>query len=346
MKQIVKPLCKWYQEKQRILPWRKDNDPYHIWISEIMLQQTRVEAVKEYYIRFINELPNIEALANVSIERLLKLWEGLGYYSRAKNLQKAAIIVMEEYSGIFPSSYLDIIKLPGIGEYTAGAIASIAFYEKVPAIDGNVLRVMMRLMNSNRNISKSSTKKELFHELVQIMPENPGIFNQALMELGAMVCIPNGEPYCVSCPIKKYCQAYINGTVLNLPIKDQKKEKKIEEYTVFLLLAYDKVAIQKRDKGLLSSLYEFPNVNRFLNQKEALAYLKQEGYTVYRILEGESSKHIFTHKIWNMIHYIVYVEQCDSKYTWVNIKELKQNYAIPSAFRVPLKLLKEQQRKS
>lgn len=343
MRRIVEPLCNWYLENKRDLPWRKDREPYHIWISEIMLQQTRVEAVKVYYERFMKELPNIESLALTSEEKLLKLWEGLGYYSRARNLKKAAVQIMEKYQGHMPNTYEEIIKLPGIGEYTAGAIASIAFNEKAPAIDGNVFRVIMRIQNSRRNISKPKTKKELFQELSKIMPENPGIFNQALMELGAMVCIPNGEPHCDICPLKKYCEALKAGTILELPVKDSKREKVIEEYTVFILLDYNKVAIHKREnKGLLASLYEFPNVRGKLDKKEVLNYLKKQGFSVLKILEVDASKHIFTHKIWQMTNYIVYVEEIKDNYEWKLLKNLLENYALPSAFKKQLEILKEE----
>lgn len=342
MRKIVKPLCKWYQKNKRDLPWRKDIDPYHIWISEIMLQQTRVEAVKIYYERFMKELPNIKSLSVVEDERLLKLWEGLGYYSRARNLKKAAITIMKEYKGIMPSCYDEILKLPGIGGYTAGAIASIAFLEKVPAIDGNVFRVMMRLQNSRKNISKQATKKELFKELLEIIPDDSGTFNQALMELGATICIPNGNPQCKFCPLKSYCKAYQANTVMELPVKEAKKEKKIEEYSVFIILNYDKVVIQQRpNKGLLASLYEFPNVNQKLNKKEALDHLKKEGFEVLRILECDDSKHIFTHKIWNMKNYIVYVEQ-SPKIKWIKLEEIEEKYAIPSAFSYALQIVKEE----
>ena len=343
MRRIVEPLCNWYGRNKRDLPWRKDTEPYHIWVSEIMLQQTRVEAVKVYYERFTKELPNIEALAHIEEERLLKLWEGLGYYSRARNLKKAAIQIMDKYHGKMPNTYEEIMKLPGIGEYTAGAIASIAFGEKTPAIDGNVFRVIMRLQNSKRNISKLSTKKDLFQELTEIMPENPGIFNQALMELGATVCIPNGLPRCEICPLKELCESFKTGTMLELPIKDSKKEKVEEEYTVFILLNYNKVAIHKRPgRGLLASMYEFPNVKQKFNLKEALEYLKKQEYSILRILEVESSKHIFTHKIWQMTNYIVYVEEIEDENEWICITTLLDNYALPSAFKKQLEVLKEE----
>ncbi len=342
MKNIVDPLLKWYEKNKRELPWRKDKDPYHIWISEIMLQQTRVEAVKIYYERFMKEIPDITSLAHIDADQLLKLWEGLGYYSRAKNLQASAKKIVEE-KGIMPSSYQEILKLPGIGEYTAGAISSIAFNEKVPAIDGNVFRVIMRIQNSTRNISKTKTKRELFNELSLIMPDQPGDFNQALMELGATICVPNGMPHCNICPIKKYCKANQENTMLELPIKDTKKEKKIEHYTVFILLNYHTVAIHKRpNRGLLASMHEFPNIKGNLNKEEALKYLKKEGYQVLRILETDSSKHIFTHKIWYMTNYIIYVEETDQKNIWVDIDTLETEYALPSAFKTQLKQLKQE----
>lgn len=343
MQRIVEPLCEWYQKNKRDLPWRKDKNPYHIWVSEIMLQQTRVEAVKVYYERFMKELPSIETLAHVEEEKLLKLWEGLGYYTRAKNLKKAAVQIVEKYHGKMPNTYEEIIKLPGIGEYTAGAISSIAFDKKVPAIDGNVFRVIMRFGNSKRNISKPSTKKELFLELSNIMPDSSGLFNQALMELGATVCVPNGEPHCEVCPLKEMCEALKAGTTLKLPVKDIKKEKVTEEYTVFMLLDYHQVAIHKRSsKGLLASLYEFPNVKQKLNKKEALSYLKEHGYSVIKILEVEQSSHIFTHKIWNMTNYVVYVEEVKDENEWISMKSLQENYAFPSAFKKQLEILKEE----
>lgn len=346
MQRIVEPLCLWYQERKRDLPWRKDQDPYHIWISEIMLQQTRVEAVKGYYERFMKELPNVHALANVTEEKLLKLWEGLGYYSRARNLKKAAQMIEQEYDGVFPCSYQELLNLPGIGEYTAGAIASIAFRKKVPAIDGNVFRVMMRIQNSKQNISKPKTRKELFSALLEIMPDDPGTFNQALMELGATVCVPNGAPDCMHCPVESICRAHMEHTELELPIKDMKAEKKQEEYTVFILLDFNQVAIRKRKKnGLLASLYEFPNVPYNLTKEEALKYLKQAGYSVFRILEVPSSKHVFTHKIWKMTNYVVYVEEKDSDNIWIDIHTLLENYALPSAFKKQLQILKEEVKK-
>ena len=201
MKEIAEKLIKWYEENQRQLPWRKEPTPYHVWISEIMLQQTRIEAVKKYYETFMKELPTIESLAKVDEEKLLKLWEGLGYYSRARNLKKAAILVQEKYEGKMPSSYSELLQLPGIGEYTAGAIASICFQEQVPAIDGNVLRVVARLTANSQDILLPQVKKQITNQVKQILPKQAGKFNQAIMELGETICIPKGNINCNECPI-------------------------------------------------------------------------------------------------------------------------------------------------
>ena len=197
LEKIVKPLLAWYDKGRRILPWRESPTPYHVWVSEIMLQQTRVEAVKPYYDRFMQELPDIEALAKVDEEKLLKLWEGLGYYNRARNLKKSAEKIVIDYEGQMPDSYEELVKLTGIGSYTAGAIASIAFGKPYPAVDGNVLRILARLRLDERDILDAGVKRAVETELLQVIPKDrPGDFNQALMELGAVVCVPNGMPKC------------------------------------------------------------------------------------------------------------------------------------------------------
>ena len=226
-----KVLLDWYYQNKRDLPWRKSKNPYYVWISEIMLQQTRVEAVKGYYMRFLEKLPKLEDLAKVNEDELLKLWEGLGYYSRARNLKKCAVKIMEEYDGKFPEKYKELLCLPGIGEYTAGAIASICFNEKVPAVDGNAIRVVMRLTNDEREIGGQKIKNEIFQKLQKLMPEDSGSFNQALMDLGATICIPNTEPRCNQCPLAEFCLANKEYTAKNIPRKSKKNAKKTEEYT-------------------------------------------------------------------------------------------------------------------
>lgn len=268
LKQIVQPIVKWYQEQEKTLPWKQDKEPYHIWISEIMLQQTRIEAVKKYYTRFMKELPSIHDLAIVPEEKLLKLWEGLGYYSRAKNLKKAAIQIEEEYGGKLPTNYAELLKLSGIGEYTAGAIASISYQEKVPAVDGNVLRVISRVLASKKDVLLAETKKEMTKQLLEIMPEEAGDFNEGLMELGEKICIPNSTPLCEKCPIREYCIAYKENLTKEIPVRIKKQKRKIEKRTVFILKNKNEMAIKKRDKeGILANLYEFPNVIRRNNRR-------------------------------------------------------------------------------
>ena len=263
LKQTVEPIVKWYQGQEKTLPWKQDKEPYHIWVSEIMLQQTRIEAVKKYYIRFMKELPTIHDLANVPEEKLLKLWEGLGYYSRAKNLKKAAIQIEQKYNGKLPTSYIELLKLSGIGEYTAGAIASISYKEKIPAVDGNVLRVVSRVLASKEDVLLPETKRKITKKLLEIMPDEPGDFNEGLMELGEKICLPNTVPLCEKCPIQEFCLANKENLTNEIPVRIKKQKRKIENKTVFLLKYKNEIAIRKREKtGILANLYEFPNVIR------------------------------------------------------------------------------------
>lgn len=323
-------LINWYKHEKRSLPWREDKDPYHVWISEIMLQQTRIEAVIHYYHRFMEKLPTILSLADVPLDELLKLWEGLGYYHRAMNLKKAAIMIMEKYDGIFPSTYEEIKSLPGIGEYTAGAISSICFSLPYPAVDGNVLRVITRLFTISKNIDEVKTKKEIYTLLKENMPKNSGDFNEGLMELGENICLPKGKPLCECCPIFSYCKAYQESDPLLFPVKKEKKLKREESYTVSVLLYQDKVAILKREEGLLKHLYEFPNQKGTLKEVD----FSFEGNSVSTL---KPYKHVFTHVIWNMTGYIFSVSEMDPNYLWVSLNELDQTYAIPTAFQPVLK---------
>lgn len=345
LEMMVEPLLKWFQKNKRILPWRDDPTPYHVWISEIMLQQTRVEAVKDYYAHFMKALPDIRDLAQVSDDDLMKLWQGLGYYNRARNLKKAAQRIVEEYDGKLPNRYEALLTLPGIGSYTAGAIASIAYQIKVPAVDGNVLRVMMRVLGSEKNISRPSTKVWLEERLSAILPDRVGDFNQALMELGALVCVPNGEPKCQECPLRFTCQAYQTGMTTVLPIKDEKKTRKIEDKTVLLFYFNHNIALWRRkNSGLLAGLFEFPNVSGHLTTKEVIQYLKQEGIEAIRIEPLPSAKHIFSHVEWNMIGYKIVLDDFvkERPYIWSSLEELHQKYAIPTAFGTYLELVIEE----
>lgn len=334
LKQIVDPLIDWYNDNKRILPWRENNNPYHIWVSEIMLQQTRIEAVKKYYDRFMKELPTIQILSNVDDDKLLKLWEGLGYYNRAKNLKKAAKMIVEQYKGNMPSSYLELLNLPGIGEYTAGAIASIAFNEKVPAVDGNVLRVISRLIGNDQNILESKVKKKISSMLYEIMPEESGNFNEALMELGELICLPNQQPKCERCPLKNKCYAFQNNATTKLPIREKQLKRKIEQKTVFILSTFDeKIAILKRNKnGLLAGMYEFPNVDGHIEEQKISEIIQKWNLQMKDLINHKRKQHIFTHITWDMWGYEVIVENKNEEFTWVFPKELKTKYALPTAF--------------
>ncbi len=343
---VVEDILTWYDENRRDLPWRMTRDPYRIWLSEIMLQQTRVEAVKPYYHRFLESCSDMESLAIIPEEYLMKLWEGLGYYSRARNLQKAAKLVMETYGGEMPRTYAELLKLPGIGEYTAGAIASIAFGERVPAVDGNVLRVLARVMGARNDIMLPETKKAWREALLPLIPIRAGDFNQALIELGATVCIPNGEAKCSLCPLGNACRARQEGTVDMLPVRGAKKPRRIEKKTVFILQEGTATALSKRpDKGLLAGLYQLPNTEGHLTVQEAEAYLAMQGIQAEELVSLETAKHVFTHIEWHMIAYRARIFTPSHDFAekaglvMVPREGMQETYAIPSAFSAYIKYL-------
>ena len=370
MLSIVAPLLSWYDRNARDLPWRRNPSPYRTWISEIMLQQTRVEAGKGYFLRWMEELPDVEALANVPEEKLMKLWQGLGYYNRARNLKKAAGIVMEQYGGTLPGGYEELLSLPGIGPYTAGAIGSIAFGLPVAAVDGNVLRVVARLTADKDDISSTATKKKLEQLLLDVIPGGrPGDFNQALMELGALVCIPNGAPKCGQCPISDSCKAHTLEIETELPVKAPKKGRRIEEKTILLLRNKGRILLHKRDdKGLLAGLWELPGLVGEVGTDQVKQLLERKGFPVKDIKALPPAKHIFSHIEWHMKGFAVELEllsDSDStvysncaegawktgmvnegaeyysrdktdetpRWVWADGQELKAKYALPSAFR-------------
>lgn len=333
-KQFTEKLVTWYKKEKRDLPWRVDRSPYHIWISEIMLQQTRVEAVKEYYRRFIKALPELKDLAEAEEETLLKLWQGLGYYNRVRNMQKAARTIMDEYDGVFPETYDEIKGLSGIGEYTAGAIGSICFNLKTPAVDGNVLRVMTRILEDDGDIKKTAVKRRTGEVLRELYPEEDcGAFTQGLIELGAMVCVPKGNPECSICPVKEYCGAREKGTMLSYPVKSRMKERTVVLKSVFILKKGNRTAVRKRDENvLLGGLYEYPNVDLRLTINEAAEQLEAWGLKPVNIERTSEYRHIFSHVEWNMTGFYFTVEEENRDFRWVSEEEMEKDIPLPSAF--------------
>ncbi|MGM9660871.1 MAG: A/G-specific adenine glycosylase [Faecousia sp.] len=327
-------LLPWYRENRRNLPWREDREPYHIWLSEIMLQQTRVEAVKGYYTRFLAALPTISALAQCDDELLHKLWEGLGYYTRVRNLKKAAQVVMADYGGVFPVEYADVLALPGIGAYTAGAICSIAYDQPTPAVDGNVLRVLSRLGDDDAPIDLPETKRRFTNLLAAVYPKEAGEFTQALMELGATVCGPNRKPDCGSCPCRTLCLGLRSGRAEALPVKSPKKERRQEDRTVFILSCDGRFALEKRpEQGLLAGLWQFPNVPGHLDTAQALEAVEGMGLRPREILREVEKKHIFTHIQWNMKGIYLEITQTVGGFQWFTEEEINTQAALPTAFR-------------
>lgn len=353
MRKIAEDLLDYYEKHKRELAWRGEVPAYYTWISEIMLQQTRVESVKPYFENFIKELPDIESLANCEEEKLMKLWQGLGYYSRARNLKKAAIQIMENYGGVLPQEKKELLNLAGIGPYTAGAISSIAYGKKETAVDGNVIRVMSRLFAVEGNVLEGKGKQKIEELTAQELPEEKaGDFNQALMDLGATVCIPNGEALCNICPLQVHCKAFQKREVEKYPEKKKKKERRLERKTVLLLQQGENFALEQREqKGLLAGLWQFPLLEGRCSRKEVQEYLKKQGISYTEIKEYEPHIHIFSHVEWHMVSYLITVEAeeireaPENTLIWSSREKILQEYSIPSAFKVYLEYLKETQRK-
>lgn len=349
LSKMVSPLLKWYDSHARILPWRDNPEPYAVWISEIMLQQTRVEAVKPYFERWMEAFPDLPSLANATESEVLKLWEGLGYYSRVKNIHRAARLIMEKYTGRIPSSFDELRSLPGIGEYTAGAVGSIAFQLPVPCVDGNVLRVAARLNADSTDIATAETKRLLANWIREIIPnQRPGDFNQAMMELGATVCLPNGLPKCELCPVAFICEANLQNRIAEFPVKSAKISRKIEERTVLILIDDTKTilhtALKKRpDTGLLAGLWEFPNFDGTLDAKDLQQILISLGLKTSSLIKLKSAKHIFTHIEWQMTGYLAAVEAPIHdvlELQWVSLDLLEEQLTLPAAFKTYYQILK------
>lgn len=331
---LTAPLLEWYDAGARVLPWRDEPTAYHVWLSEIMLQQTRVSAVLPYYRRFLAALPDVAALAAADEDALLKLWEGLGYYNRVRNLQRAAKMILEEYGGVFPQTYEEILKLPGVGEYTAGAVASIAFGQRVVAVDGNVLRVVARICGDEGDVLDGKVKARVRAWVAEIQSaDRPGDFNQAMMELGAMVCLPNGAPRCEACPAREFCTAHLENKWNVLPVKRKKAKRRIEEKTMFVLLRGDRAALRRRaPEGLLAGLWEVPNVPGRLDEDAAARQVLRWGLTPLQWEEKLDAVHIFTHVEWHMTGYVLRVRGEDrAAFDWTGRALLSQR-ALPSAF--------------
>ena len=306
---LREPLLDWYDAHRRVLPWREEPSPYRTWVSEIMLQQTRVTAVLPYFARFMAELPDVRALAAVSEERLFKLWEGLGYYSRARNLHRAAQVVVSDFGSELPRTFDALRTLPGIGDYTASAIASIHFGAPEPAVDGNLLRVAARLCGCAEDVTDARVKKRFRARMAEAIDRaRLGAWNQAMMDLGATVCLPNGAPLCADCPARAFCVAYREGLTETLPVRAEKKQRRAEERTVFLLLRGGTLAVRRRpDTGLLAKLIEFPNVAGSLDEAGARVALAQWGLDARSVTPCGTAKHIFTHIEWQMKGYLAEV---------------------------------------
>lgn len=341
-KEYIDSLLSFYDKYRRILPWREDPTPYHVYISEIMLQQTRVDTVKEYYLRFVSKYPDVDSVANADIDNLQLLWQGLGYYSRIKNIKKACEKMKELFSSSVPDRLSDLLKLPGIGDYTSKAILAISYQEKYVAVDGNLLRVFSRLTMFKENIKDKKTKEKAEAYFMDNIPSRPGDYLQALMDLGEMVCLPNGKPLCEKCPFATFCLAHKNKREIDFPVVIKKTKVKEEDKTIVLFLYQNDVLINKRkDNGLLASLYEFTTIDQQLSIEEMESYCKKNGYSYKKIEKLDDQRFVFTHRIWNMTGYLVILEE-RAEGSFVPVDNLYR-YTIPTVFSYYSNLLKNRE---
>lgn len=314
-------LLKWFDENQRQMPWRETKNPYYIWLSEVMLQQTQVNTVRPYYNAFIERFPTIEALSTTNEEDVLKYWEGLGYYSRVRNFHEAVKEVHNKYNGKVPDDPESFQSLKGVGPYTNAAVMSIVHNHPLPAVDGNVLRVWSRLTCNDADIAQPKTKKLFEKELQPFVDTKSGDFNQAMMELGATICTPK-KPICILCPVQKHCEAFAEGVVSELPVKKKKIKKKTIDYDVLYITNREgQILIRKRDTKLLNGMWEFP----MFEQDTSIDAIEDELDAVITI-ENEpviQTKHVFTHMTWNMKVYKAYMQKENIKppYKWMNKNE-------------------------
>lgn len=330
---LTNKLLDWYTLSKRDLPWRSDPQPYNIWLSEIVFQQTRIEQGLSYYERLIENFPSVKVLAEADEREVLKSWEGLGYYSRARNLHYSAKLIMDEHDGVFPREYKDILALKGVGPYTAAAISSIAFKHVIPAIDGNVLRVVSRLFMIEDPVDQASTRKIIEKELSLIIDkDNPGDFNQAMMELGALICKPQ-NPICNDCPISSHCIAFERNKQSAVPIKKNKVKVSHLFFNYLVFHTDEHLLLDKRTSGIWKGLYQFPLVESD-GKAEAVHIIEQmnlvESYNDLSIIESEEYKHILSHRIINAKFFIIRVQGFTSKKTFLEVaKEDLSNYPMP-----------------
>lgn len=339
LREALDTITDWFEQNGKALPWRAAPSPYQVWISEVMLQQTRIEAVIPYYYRFLEALPDVAALASCEDDRLMKLWEGLGYYSRARNLKKAAVLIRDQHGGVLPETTEELKKLPGIGDYTAGAIASIAYGRPEPAVDGNVLRVLARLAASSEDVMLPAVRKAAASALRNCYPagKRAGLLTQGLMELGEVICIPNGRPRCESCPVQALCLAHKCGREEDYPVRTEKKPRRAEQLTVLLAERRGRFAVRKRPPdGLLAGMWEFPSFPGTMTAQEAEQAARSLGLEPVVAVPAGKGKHIFTHVEWNMIAYRVCCAesfQGAEELLWLTPEEIREQYALPTAFR-------------
>ena len=335
MEEIRRLLLNWYDANARTLPWRGIHDPYRTWVSETMLQQTRVETVLGYYDRFLERFPTLQALAEAPQDDVLKMWEGLGYYSRARNLHRGAQQVVSGYAGVMPETVEELLKISGIGPYTAGAIASIAFDRPVPAVDGNVIRVTSRLMGIRENVGIPSVRREIENAAGELVsPERPGDFNQALMDLGATVCVP-GTPACERCPLQSRCDAYAAGDAEELPVLPRKRPPKQLQYDVCIICSGERILMRQRTETLLHGLWVYPMLEGWHTQKQLPAAVKRlTKLPVGNVRAEGEARHVFTHQVWNMRLYVMQTEVQTAPPGWRFVtRDEMASLAIPSAVR-------------
>lgn len=338
LKEINEKILLYYEENGRSLPWRDQGDFYSVWLSEIMSQQTRMEVVVDYYLRFKEALPRIEDLAQVEEDRLLKLWEGLGYYNRARNLKKAAQVLVNS-PGPLPSTYEDLMALPGIGPYTAAAILSMVYHKPYVALDGNLIRVFTRLLAYEGDVGTAQSKRDLENFGLSIIGQDPSSFNQGLMDLASAICRPKGQALCGDCPLKDFCQAYKKDQVEDFPVKAKKKPRKVVHRSLFLLTKRERLAFRKRPKkGLLAGQWEIPGLDQALTLEDAKRILLERDIFYEEIQEGPSYKHIFSHVEWRIQSYLVdlkdlpLVRDSAGEERYFSSREIQEEVAVPSAF--------------